>query len=511
MKITQKKHLVVLCFIVLAGAGLRLYRLDYQSLWNDELFTWKCSASERWNEDGHIAWERGLGRSLEKTIDTAIYDIHPPGYLVLMYYVTKYFGDSEFVLRFPSALFGTITIIVIYLLGVRLYSHREGLIAASLMSFLWCPIYFSQEARTYSMLLCSTLASVYFWMNILKELNKTGTISKILVVIGYIVASSISCWLHYFGTYFILLQAVTTYLLFIRRIGCLLRLTLALHLPIFLVFLPWIPVMLMHFQLKAPTYANPTATAFFKYIKFCFNESIFFFILVSLMYALLFYRFYKGAKPKKDMKLFLTPEVFLLLWLIVPFIGAYLKSISGTGSVYQNKNLIISLPAAYLLLARAITTLPFSWRKQIGFAVLLLSCFLGHLVFVMDYYSKPVKQQFREGVQYIIDHHKMGEKTFIIGNAWDKDYYNYYFEKKGSPLRATFNPIYLFFQPGGLQKATAEVLKRLDDTELKHVWFISSFDPPPQPFVDFLNQHLILDDYKKFIHILVWHYIKPPI
>lgn len=506
--LSQKKQILVLFCIVLAGAGLRFYRLDYQSLWNDELYTWKCSASDRWNEDGHASWERGINSSVGKTIDTAIYDIHPPGYLVIIHYFSKYFGDSECMLRLPSALFGTLAIVMIYLLGAHLYTQREGVIAAGLMSFLWCPIYYSQEARTYSMLLFTTLAAVYFWLSILRALHTKGELPHLLNVAGYIAAAGISCWLHYFGMYFIILQGLASSLLFARRIRCLLLITFAVNLPVALTFLPWLPVTLMHFRLNAPTYATPDATAFFKYIKFCFNESVFFFLLVSFLCGVFLYRLIKEAGRRGATKLLFSPEAFLCAWLIVPFLGAYLKSISGSGSVYQNKNLIISLPAAYILLARAVTLLPLSRLKQTGAATLLIAGFLWHLLFVMDYYHKPVKQQFREGVQYIIDHHIPEEETFIIGNAWDKDFYNYYFEKKGSSLRAAFNPIYLFLHPGGFKQATKRTLRSIEEKKAKNIWFISSFEPPPQPYIDFLNQHLKLVDYKQFIHIRVWHYTK---
>jgi len=295
----KKQKSILLFSLIIAGAFLRFYGLDHQSLWNDELFTWKCSVSDRWNDDGHASWERGTNSSVTKTIDTAIYDIHPPGYLILIHYFCKYFGDSEYMLRAPSAFFGVLSILIIFFIGKHIYSEQEGLLAAALMAFLWCPIYFSQEARTYSILLFTTVLSTYCWIIILQRLYTQNQLPNLFVIVGYIAAGGISCWLHYFGTFFILLQAIASYVLFARKIRCLFLITFALYLPIALVYLPWVPVMIMHSRLNAPTYTKPTTVAFFKFIKFCFNESIFFFFLVSVLYMRLLYWFFKTHKKKQ--------------------------------------------------------------------------------------------------------------------------------------------------------------------------------------------------------------------
>ena len=56
-------------------------------------------------------------------------DVHPPGYLTLLYLATNVLGDSEAMLRLPSALAGTLWIPAMFLLGRRLFGPEEGLIA----------------------------------------------------------------------------------------------------------------------------------------------------------------------------------------------------------------------------------------------------------------------------------------------------------------------------------------------------------------------------------------------
>ena len=66
---------------------------------------------------------------------------------------------------------GWLCILTIYLLGKRLYSEREGIIAALFFAVFWAPIYFSQEARVYSMLILLSILTSYFWWGVMLGLR----------------------------------------------------------------------------------------------------------------------------------------------------------------------------------------------------------------------------------------------------------------------------------------------------------------------------------------------------
>src|SRR5215213_5314786 len=116
-KLRKNRTALALFGIVLLAASLRFYGLEIQSLWNDELFSWDDANRE----------------SLYRVVDGVLIgeqEIHPPGYFIFLYFVEKYLGESEWALRLPSAVAGLLSVLAIYLLGCRLYSRREGLIAA---------------------------------------------------------------------------------------------------------------------------------------------------------------------------------------------------------------------------------------------------------------------------------------------------------------------------------------------------------------------------------------------
>jgi mannosyltransferase len=130
--IDNSETLVALTAILLVATVLRLYGLGQESLWYDELLSWSRSRYDTMSE---------------VVSQVSRLSVHPPGYLGLLHFVQKYWGDSEWILRFPSALCGVLSVLVLYFLGARLYTRKEGLIAAALSAVLWCPIYYSQEAR----------------------------------------------------------------------------------------------------------------------------------------------------------------------------------------------------------------------------------------------------------------------------------------------------------------------------------------------------------------------------
>lgn len=160
---TEKRVLFLLVLIIIAGAIFRFYGLERQSFWNDELSTVDI-----------IKYNKLSSVIIEGVFED---NSHPRAYFLFLYFVKRYKGNSEMILRFPPAIGGVISIFIIFLLGKLLYSYREGLIASSLMAVFWCPIYYSQEARTYSILLLFTMLASYCWVSILRSLSQNEKVS----------------------------------------------------------------------------------------------------------------------------------------------------------------------------------------------------------------------------------------------------------------------------------------------------------------------------------------------
>jgi mannosyltransferase len=140
----------LLLLILLLASFLRFYRIDAQSLWNDE---------------GNSA--RIAERTLDLILEGAAGDIHPPGYYLLLHGWRALFGHSEFALRSLSTVAGLALVIFTYLLGRYLFGETTGLAAAFLGAVSPFAVYYSQEARMYALLAALSAASTYLLLRLL--------------------------------------------------------------------------------------------------------------------------------------------------------------------------------------------------------------------------------------------------------------------------------------------------------------------------------------------------------
>ena len=126
---------VWLSIVFLFGTAVRLFRLGYQSQWNDEALS--------------VAVAKG---TIGQILTNQFYSRHPPGYYLLLHYWLNWFGDSDFVLRLFSAMAGIASLFIMYALGKSLLNESVGLWAAAVTTIMPFHLFYSQEIRAYSWL-----------------------------------------------------------------------------------------------------------------------------------------------------------------------------------------------------------------------------------------------------------------------------------------------------------------------------------------------------------------------
>ncbi len=136
-------------------------------------------------------------------------DNNPPFYYLILHYWILLAGDSEFAIRVPSAIAGALAIPVIYSIGSMLLSRVAGLIAALILSLSAYHVRYSQEARTYSLMVFLGLLSFYFFLKLLKEPPSPSTTA------GYVVSTILLMYSHVYGIF--LIGAQVLYLLATRQ------------------------------------------------------------------------------------------------------------------------------------------------------------------------------------------------------------------------------------------------------------------------------------------------------
>lgn len=140
-------------FITLVGGILRVLLLGTKGMWLDETFSvWLANQSVV----DMLQWIVKI-------------DQHPPLYYLLLHYWIALFGDTPYAARLLSALFGTATIPIIYLIGKRMSGALVGLAAAVLLAFSLFNIYFAQETRMYTLLMFNAAVAIYALVRLLTD------------------------------------------------------------------------------------------------------------------------------------------------------------------------------------------------------------------------------------------------------------------------------------------------------------------------------------------------------
>lgn len=228
-------RLLLLLTLLLAFA-LRVHDLGSQSLWYDEAVTAQVA-------------QQGLAEMARWTAD----DIQPPLYYAITAGWVQFAGMSEWALRFPSAFFGALMVVLAYALGRRLFGPVAGGLAALLAALhpLW--VYYSQEARMYTLLTALGMLAGYALLRVLAAERSHAGYPKSLLGwwAALVVAASALLYTHYFAVF--LLAAFALYFLIsllARRDLDRRRLLVegaAAGLLVILAYLPWLPNTLRRF------------------------------------------------------------------------------------------------------------------------------------------------------------------------------------------------------------------------------------------------------------------------
>jgi 4-amino-4-deoxy-L-arabinose transferase-like glycosyltransferase len=177
-------------FWIVAGltalsAALRFATLGAQAYHHDEIVT-----ASRVLRDGFWHAMEAVGFS----------ESAPPLYYVLAWPWTQLTGTGEVGLRSLSAAAGVATVPVAYLLGAELRGRRAGLVAAALVAVNPMLLWYSQEARGYSLLvLLTAIAALCFVRALGRGRRRDFT--------GWGIASALALATHYFAVFPIALEA----------------------------------------------------------------------------------------------------------------------------------------------------------------------------------------------------------------------------------------------------------------------------------------------------------------
>lgn len=388
-RLADKRRLLLL--ILLLGFALRLFHLEEREMWYDEAFA-------------VLYAEKDLGAIVYGTVtpvEGAAADIHP-----LLYYFFLHgwmnLGQSPFVVRFPSTFFGLLSICMVFRLGRELFGARAGLIAAALTAVSPFHVWYSQEARMYSLLCLSSLLSIYFFVRVWKD-------GKAVHWIGFSVCTALSLYVHNLA--FLVLFTLDVFVI-MRRRWKLLKPLLLSHAVIGALFLPWLLLVPSQFAKVHQAYWIPTPgpTELVRtLIVFTFNLPMPDWLLpLALFFSLLllFLTLYRTLRPSTVRTQSSQWAEYLTMSLsFMPVITMFV--ISQLKAVYVERAVVVSALAYYLTVAQAGVK-----RRLPRFVTLSLVpvpfLVAGSLWYQYNYSQFP-RSPFREANAFLREHYRTGD------------------------------------------------------------------------------------------------------
>jgi mannosyltransferase len=412
---------VPLVMILAVALPLRFLTLGRQSLWLDEIASWRFASQDVL----HVL------RS-EPT--------NPPLYYLLLHLWMGWFGTSESAMRSLSIVPSLFSIGLIYRFSEQLFSRKIAYLATIYLAISTFHIYYAQEARCFSLLVSVLLsASLCLW----NALEADSLRLRYLYYGAYAVLGGLALYTHFISIFFLVGHGL--YVLFRRPKHLLLAggsTTVSL-----LLFSPWLVTMLRaaadggqvrrYLLLKLPQ----------AYFSFFYGDSLVplddeavqhipqtlkangWILVASLLSLAILVPFGRLAWKRWGDRF-----LFVLTMAVAPVILAFL--ISFEIMLFDERYLIPSSPFLYMIIAATIWEIrllagkkgPQRWPIYAGWAA---SGMWGVLLAVSlyNYYFNPRfgKEQWREADAYIDSVSPPVEKAMIV---FDPDYlsscYRYY-------------------------------------------------------------------------------------
>ncbi len=333
-----------LLLILLLGAGLRLYRLDGQSLWYDELTTINRAA---------MPVKEMLDNLLAIHNHVPLYFLFMRGWLHL--------GNNAFIARYFSVIWGVMTLALIFRTGYFLYGRKVGLTAAALLAITPFHIWYSQEARMYAFLTAVILLVHWFLVRLLRRESRWDWL-------GYTLSMLLAVYTHYFAL-LILLAHYIFFALHYRRLKSLFWKWMAYSSLIAALFLVWIRAIMSATGLGSMVpgwittiHALEPALTLLSFSVGPTIDSVqwFWYVPAAIYLCGLVVAYWLSARKVDSLsgEPNRWADQALWSWLLIPPLIVYLVSLRWSSArqvaVYMDRYLIIVLPAMILLAARGL-------------------------------------------------------------------------------------------------------------------------------------------------------------
>lgn len=399
---SSKRALILLLAILAVGFSLRLYRIDRQGLWYDEL---------------HSIIPTDPSNSLVSVIEYCKND-QPPAYFLMLYSWYKLFPYNEASGKVLGAIIGVLGIITMYFLGKEVGGRDVGLAVSFLTAGNIYHVYYSQELRFYGLLFLMTCLSFLFFIRFIKS-------PIIRNQLFFAITTALLLYTHYFGLVVALTQAIIFMIigLVYRRDAKFFLKGLTCAIIVFLAFLPWIPTIMNDLQVQSFWITDPGPLFFIEYFRFYFTGwwgLSFKDILNWTFFLVLLYYFWTLVYKAKKSQSIEIDHLVLIGWGVLTLLIPYLYTVYRM-PMLVDRYTIITLPAILLMIA-----IGWVYVKSVYLRILLVLIFVvSDLRIHYRYFTKYKKSEYRELAFHIVQENKISYPV-LSQYPW---HFNYFFKK----------------------------------------------------------------------------------
>lgn len=406
-KISMADRLWLILGIII-GVFFRFNRLNFQSLWMDELYSVQSSLSNNWS-DFYSIWTAK--------------DSNPPLFQVVLRGWVSLFGSSEISVRLPSAIAGCLAVILMYFLTRKFFSQRIATLSTILLAFSGHAIGFSQETRAYSFLILGSVGATLFWLEQVDWFSNEAAKSRPSSWL-YLFSALLASYSHYFGALLTGLQFLYLAALSIQSRPVRPTEVVKVYIGYGILFFPWF---LFHLStLMAPQagpVASPPSSFHFEAITYAHFAKNFFGLLFWKAPVLVLILVIPGALlARSKYKLrnlfpFETKTKALIFLVLVPLFLFSLAALKDE-AILTIRYFVFLLPACYLLAAIWISRAFESAGDRIGWLstpFTFLVCLIELFFAIRLLQGTPYKEQWRQGIVFIGQETKDKSTILVAG------------------------------------------------------------------------------------------------
>ncbi len=402
----QKRSRIQWALLVLTGIafGLRLYQIEMQSLWRDEVDA--------------ILFATGPWPALIAMFSRA--GENGPLYFLLLRPWIALFGDGACAVRYFSVLPGVLTVPLCYQLGRRLLSDTAGILAALLVATSPYLIWYSQETKMYALLACLSALSTWLLLRALQE-------DRTAAWIAYVVVTSLGFYTHILAVVLLPFHVALFALggtVFHRRWPKALAALACLTVP-YLPLARWeIPTLLSSFETGHPfTPLSTILLTLFQVLSFGFRSPSLIEV-GAVVFALLAgtFQYRHTTQPRSFSATY--PQAVWWLYILVPILVVYLISLGMP--IFTDRYLITIAAGFYLLLATGLDAL----RRRSGliFALCLLAILVSDARSIWFQSHTTIKADFRSAAAYY-GAHASADDLLVVQMPYVHRNFEYYYRQ----------------------------------------------------------------------------------